>query len=72
MGNEGAHSTHLDFSRKIRPQDVEALLELVDYVTDRLYVDKYRREEAEEKLNILREKAGLNQANLKDDGNLTY
>jgi hypothetical protein len=60
LGNEGAHSTHLDFSRKIRPQDVETLLGLVDYVIDRLYVDRHRREEAEEKLNRLRENAGLN------------
>lgn len=67
LGNEGAHSTHLEFSRKIRSQDVEILLELVDYAVDRIYVDKHRRDEAEKKLNEIREKAGLNQAGLKNN-----
>jgi Domain of unknown function (DUF4145) len=56
LGNEGAHSSHLIFSKKIKPQDARNLLDLVNYAVERLYVDKYRQEEAIERLSQLREK----------------
>jgi hypothetical protein len=56
LGNEGTHSAHLAFSRVVKPQDVEVLLDLVNYVIERLYVDKYRQEESIKKLSTLKEK----------------
>ncbi len=56
LGNEGAHSAHSTFFRRIKSQDAENLLNLVHYVAERLYIDKYRQEEAVGKLNKLKEK----------------
>ncbi|PSN16090.1 hypothetical protein C7293_04355 [filamentous cyanobacterium CCT1] len=56
LGNEGAHSAHFTFSRKIKSQDAENLLDLINYVVERLYVDKYRQEEAIERLGKLKGK----------------
>ncbi|MEA5451242.1 DUF4145 domain-containing protein [Leptolyngbya sp. CCNP1308] len=56
LGNEGAHSAHCTFSRTVKSQDAENLLDLIHYVAERLYVDKCRQEEAVERLNKLKEK----------------
>lgn len=56
IGNEGAHAAHFTFSRKIKSQDAENLLDLIHYVAERLYVDKCRQEEAIERLNKLKGK----------------
>jgi Domain of unknown function (DUF4145) len=56
LGNEGAHSDHLTFSSKLETQDAQRLLMLIEYVLERLYVDKYRQQEAMELLNKLKGK----------------
>jgi uncharacterized protein (UPF0147 family) len=54
LGNEGAHSDHLTFSKQVKVDDANSLLTLVNYVAERLYVDKYRQKEAEEVLSKLK------------------
>jgi hypothetical protein len=54
LGNEGAHSDHLTFSKQVKVDDANSLLMLVNYVAERLYVDKYRQNEAEEVLKKLK------------------
>ena len=56
LGNEGAHSDHLTFAKQVKDEDANSLLMLVNYVVERLYVDKYRQKEAEEELIKLKEK----------------
>jgi Domain of unknown function (DUF4145) len=56
LGNEGAHSDHLTFSKQVKIEDADSLLTLVNYVAERLYVDKYRQKEAEEALSKLKGK----------------
>ncbi|MBW4451074.1 MAG: DUF4145 domain-containing protein [Spirirestis rafaelensis WJT71-NPBG6] len=56
LGNEGAHSGHVIFSEKVQNKDAENLLELVNYIVERLYVDKYRQEEAKKGLAQLKNK----------------
>lgn len=56
LGNEGTHSDHLTFSRQVKSEDAENLVMLVEYVVDRLYVDKYRQQQAEEMLSNLKGK----------------
>ena len=56
LGNEGAHSDHLTFAKQVKVEDANSLLMLVNYVVERLYVDKYRQQEAEEELIKLKEK----------------
>lgn len=56
LGNEGAHSDHLTFSQQVKIEDADSLFTLVNYVTKRLYVDKYRQQEAEEVLSNLKGK----------------
>jgi len=56
LGNEGAHSDHLTFAKQVKVEDADSLLMLVNYVVERLYVDKYRKQEAEEELIKLKEK----------------
>ena len=56
LGNEGAHSDHLTFAKQVNVEDANSLLMLVNYVVERLYVDKYRQQEAEEELIKLKEK----------------
>lgn len=56
LGNEGAHSDHLTFAKQVKVEDANSLLILVNYVVERLYVDKYRQQEAEETLIKLKEK----------------
>ncbi|MGL5081235.1 MAG: DUF4145 domain-containing protein [Microcoleaceae cyanobacterium] len=56
LGNEGTHSDHLTFAKQVGVKDAKSLLMLVNYVTERLYVDKYRQQEAEEVLSKLKGK----------------
>ncbi|MBW4567945.1 MAG: DUF4145 domain-containing protein [Tolypothrix carrinoi HA7290-LM1] len=56
LGNEGAHSGHIIFSEKVEIEDAENLLKLVNYIIERLYVDKYRQEEAKKVLDQLKHK----------------
>jgi Domain of unknown function (DUF4145) len=56
LGNEGAHSDHLTFVKQAKSEDADNLLMLVNYVTERLYVDKYQQQEAEEVLSKLKGK----------------
>lgn len=56
FGNEGAHSTHLKFSQQVEIKDAENLIMLVNYVLERLYVDRYRQKEAENILKTLKNK----------------
>lgn len=56
FGNEGAHSAHLKFSRQVKIEDAENLVMLVSYVLERLYVDRYRQEEAAKILETLKNK----------------
>ena len=56
FGNEGAHSSHLKFSQQVKIEDAENCVMLVSYVLERLYVDRYRQEEAEKILKTLKNK----------------
>jgi hypothetical protein len=56
LGNEGAHSDHLTFDNQVKIEDAGNLLMLVNYVTERLYVDKYQQRQAEEVLSKLKGK----------------
>lgn len=56
LGNEGAHSDHLTFAKQVKSQEADSLLTLVNYVIERLYVDKCRQQEAEEVLSQLKGK----------------
>lgn len=56
LGNEGAHSDHLTFVRQVKVQDAKQLFNLVNYVLEFLYVDRWRREEAKKTLNTLKNK----------------
>ena len=61
LGNEGAHSGHLPFAKQVKTQDAENLLTLVNYVLERLYVDRYRQQEAAETLKELKSKIPLSE-----------
>lgn len=50
LGNEGAHSEHLNFTERFKNKDADSLLRIVDYVIERLYTDKYRKEQAGQEL----------------------
>ncbi|WP_088892019.1 DUF4145 domain-containing protein [Leptolyngbya ohadii] len=56
FGNEGAHPNDPIFNKQVESEDAEILLELVSFVLERLYVDKYRKQKSMEKLNTLRQK----------------
>jgi hypothetical protein len=56
---EGAHSDHLAFAKQVKAQDAENLLMLIHYVLERLYVDRYRQQEAAETLKALKSKMPL-------------
>lgn len=56
LGNEGAHSDHITFSRQVKAQDADDLILLVNYVIEELYINKYRQKEADETLNNLKGK----------------
>ena len=54
LGNEGAHSAHAAFVRDVQLDDVHNLIGLLDYVLERIYVDKARAQVAAERLSELR------------------
>lgn len=54
LGNEGAHAEHATFAEQVKFQEAENLLLLVNYVLERVYVDRIRRQEATETLIKLR------------------
>lgn len=56
LGNESAHGEHYSLRRRLQLSDADALLELVQYVVDRLYVGPERERVAKEKLHLLNEK----------------
>jgi hypothetical protein len=56
LGNEGTHSDHLTFAKQVEPEDADSLLTLINYVIERLYVDKYRQQEAGDVLTKLKGK----------------
>jgi uncharacterized protein YbaR (Trm112 family) len=56
IGNIFAHDSQAYLPEKISQDEVEVLIGLVDYVLNRLYVDKSRSQEAVNELNMLKEK----------------
>lgn len=56
LGDKGAHQDHLTFSRQVKNQEAENLLMLMYYILERVFVDKYRQQEAEEALENLKNK----------------
>lgn len=56
LGNEGAHAEHATFAEQVKFQEAENLLLLVNYVLERVYVDKIRQQEATETLTKLKER----------------
>lgn len=56
LGNEGTHSDHLTFSQQIKLEDVKNLLILVNHVVENLYVEKYKRQQAQQILSDLMQK----------------
>jgi len=56
IGNIFAHDSQAYLPEKISQDEVEVLIGLVDYVLNRLYVDKARTQEAVNELKMLKEK----------------
>lgn len=56
IGNEFAHRSQVFLATNISQNEVELLIDLVDYVLNRLYVEKIQSVEAVKGLNILKEK----------------
>jgi hypothetical protein len=56
IGNIFAHDSQAYLPEKISQGEVEILIGLVDYVLNRLYVDKARTQEAVNELKMLKEK----------------
>lgn len=56
IGNEFAHGSQVFLADKVSQDEVEVFIGLVDYVLNRLYVDKARSDEAVKDLNVLKEK----------------
>ena len=56
LGNEGAHSEHLIFTERFQNKDTDSLLRIVDYVMERVYTDRYRKEQAKQELAELKAK----------------
>ena len=56
IGNIFAHDSQVYLPEKISQDEVEVLIGLVDYVLNRLYVDKARTKEAVNELKALKEK----------------
>lgn len=65
LGNEGAHGQHAIFTKNVSSEDATTLLSLLDYVLERLYVDKARAQAAAEELVQLKQKV------LKQDSSTT-
>lgn len=56
LGNESTHGQYEDLSRRLRHDDGESVLELVEYVLDRLYVAPELERKAKGKLDALSNK----------------
>lgn len=56
IGNEFAHGSQVFLADKVSQNEVEVLIGLVDYILNRLYVDKARTNDAVNNLSILKEK----------------
>ncbi|MBI5297963.1 MAG: DUF4145 domain-containing protein [Chloroflexi bacterium] len=59
IGNIFAHDSQAYLPEKISQDEVEILIGLVDYVLNRLYVDKSRTQKAVNELNMLKDKLRL-------------
>jgi len=55
LGNLGAHSSQIAFTKQIKAQDAAGLLDLVHYIIEKLYVQKAREQEASEILERLKQ-----------------
>ena len=53
LGNEGTHSDHLVFSCQVTDQDAKNLIDVVNYVAERLYINKVNQQNAEDKIAYL-------------------
>jgi len=60
IGNKLAHNSQESLPKEISQDEAEILIGLVDYVLNRLYVDKARTQEAINELNALKEKVNPN------------
>jgi hypothetical protein len=58
IGNIFAHESQAFLPKEISQDEVEVLISLVDYVLNRLYVDKSRTQEAVSELKMLKDKLG--------------
>ena len=56
LGDKGTHRDHLTFSGQVEIQEAENLLMLMRYVLERIFVDRYRQQEAEKVLEKLKAK----------------
>ncbi len=54
LGNEGAHSEHLTFTKQVNMEEADNLLKIVNYVIEKLFVDKYEQQKAEKVLEELK------------------
>lgn len=54
LGNKGAHAEYATFKEKVKFQEGENLLLLVNYVLESMYVDDIRQQEATETLTTLK------------------
>jgi len=66
LGNEGVHGSQTDLQERITSEEVETLLELLEYVLEKLYVEKKRAIEANNKLKELHKRVLKNDD---DEGN---
>ncbi len=56
LGNEGTHGEHSNLQQRIQNSDAEKLIELVQYLLERIYVSRERARIADENLRDLRER----------------
>ncbi len=71
IGNIFAHDSQAYLPENISQDEVEVLIGLVDYVLNRLYVDKSRTQEAVNELKTLKEKLSLNPKKV-DDSDIPF
>ncbi len=56
LGDKGAHRDHLTFTKQVDTQEAHNLLELLNYILERLFVDKERMQEKKDTLEKLKNK----------------
>jgi hypothetical protein len=54
LGNEGAHSSQISFTSSVSTEEVEILLDLLDYTLEKIYIEPARSAAATEKLSTLK------------------